>query len=254
MINNAFVLVSSLFAMLIVSTSGAQVPDSCLVLGRGINPDSVMVDTCGADNVPESSRLYARGWFMVLFDYYVIDLPAAPADSVIDVDWRVIDSRYTALRSTMESIEQRFGAFRLRKFSPEITDTASTGSKLFALRFADLVNIDTATEELTRLPHTSTRYMRRHHLVSSVPSRQRVTAARVWPMPATNVAFVSADCVSDATVLAVDQTGRSVSVPANCELSDVSGSRVLRVDVSGLPSGMYSLRVGDQVATALIVR
>jgi hypothetical protein len=101
------------------------------------NEDSVMVDSC--QNPPVQ---LVQKWFLVVFDYYVIDLPEAPEDTILEVTWESISSTYTTLRNEFEEMENIFGDYILRKETPQITDTTHIGSKLFKIYFDNYVVID----------------------------------------------------------------------------------------------------------------
>jgi hypothetical protein len=105
------------------------------------NEDSVMVDSC--QNPPVQ---LVQKWFLVVFDYYVIDLPEAPEDTILEVTWESISTSFTQLRSDFEEMENKFGGFILRKRRPQITDSTQIGSKTFWLSFDDYVIKDSVLE------------------------------------------------------------------------------------------------------------
>jgi len=101
------------------------------------NPDSVMVDSC--QNPP---AIFVRKWFGIIFENYIIDLPAAPEDSLLDVTWESISSSFTLIRNDFEAIENKFGNYTLRKVNPQIIDSTHLGSKYFKVSFNNYVNKD----------------------------------------------------------------------------------------------------------------
>ena len=94
-----------LAGLVVVVTNGAvraQAPSSCLELAYRTdttiwNRDSAMVDTCHTS--PTYGQIYAKKWFTIDFDDYLINLPYAPADSIMEVSWVSIDSIYSDTRA-----------------------------------------------------------------------------------------------------------------------------------------------------------
>ncbi|OGU11883.1 MAG: hypothetical protein A2X63_08385 [Ignavibacteria bacterium GWA2_35_8] len=110
------------------------------------NPDSVLVDSC-----QDPPIIYVYRWFNVVFKNYVINLPAAPEDTTLDVTWEAISSSYTQLRSDFQELENKFGSYYFRKISPEITDSNHIGSRVFFIGFNEYVNRDSIVEYLSKI-------------------------------------------------------------------------------------------------------
>ncbi|OGV21370.1 MAG: hypothetical protein A2475_15070 [Ignavibacteria bacterium RIFOXYC2_FULL_35_21] len=98
------------------------------------NPDSVLVDSC-----QDPPIIYVYRWFNVVFKNYVINLPAAPEDTTLDVTWEAISSSYTQLRSDFQELENKFGSYYFRKISPEITDSNHIGSRDFLIASTNML-------------------------------------------------------------------------------------------------------------------
>jgi hypothetical protein len=132
-------------------------------LQNGIyNYDSVMVDTCISDtNWYENwanKVLYAKKWFCVILPNNALYIPECPYDSIVERNWTDIDSSFSNLRVGFQILENTFGQFVLRKEYPHITDSNSTGSKSFLIRFINYVNIDSAEQFLKNIDGINRQY------------------------------------------------------------------------------------------------
>ncbi len=110
------------------------------------NPDSVLVDSC-----QDPPIIYVYRWFDIVFDNYVIDLPAYPEDTTIDVTWEAISSSYIQLRNDFQELENKFGSYFLRKKTPQIIDSNHIGSRVFLIGFYEYVNKDSVVEYLSKI-------------------------------------------------------------------------------------------------------
>jgi hypothetical protein len=107
----------------------AQTHDSCLAMfarndtiSGYYNEDSMMVDTCYLSST--AGQRYVRA-VLIKFDNDLFHLPAAPADTIIEVGWQDMDTNYPALRTAFDTIYHRFGAYVLQKIHPEDTNSLS---------------------------------------------------------------------------------------------------------------------------------
>ncbi len=139
-----------------VTASASPVADSCLRLycgslvdtlgGDCINYDSVRVDTCVLSSTYR--QLFAKQWFYLRFDHYVINVPAAPADTVLEMSWTAIDTSYSALRAEFSALEAKYGTITLKKYAPSWADSTDAISNIFYLRFANYACIDSVMADL----------------------------------------------------------------------------------------------------------
>ncbi len=147
-----------LFGLMVASTSAsAQLSNPCLKLlndpddSTWQNPDSIYVDSCPASST--YLHLFAKETFSVQFFYgSVLPVPGASPDTIIEVEWTQIDTAYSATRAGFDSLQQRFGHFILKNTQPNIVDTNHIGSKIFALSFDSIVDVNVVSDSLKTIP------------------------------------------------------------------------------------------------------
>src|SRR5260221_284133 len=142
------------------SEACAQTPDSCLkLLGHDRidhikdwrNPDSIMVDSCLSS--PAYLHKFAKKWFSLDFQYgSMLPIPAAPVDTIIQVEWTRIDTNFRATRVAFNALEQRFGHFILQKGVPRVGDTSDNLSTIFDMKFDSLVDVRAVDTQLKIIP------------------------------------------------------------------------------------------------------
>lgn len=150
-----FLPVFMIFSFFAVSSSYGQW-DSCLtnfcgsrfdtLSGPCLNEDSTMVDTCFGSST--YGALYAKRSFSIHFRYYVIDLPQAPYDTLLEIDWRAIDTSQTTLRASFMDLENKYGTFTLIKHAPHITDSTDLSSLYYHVRFHSYVCVDSVLSDI----------------------------------------------------------------------------------------------------------
>src|SRR5437773_1285456 len=91
------------------------------------NPDSVMIDTC--QNSPTYGEKYAKRWWKIYFAYYVINVPSAPPDTILEMPWTQVDYAFSSLRAALEELEDKYGTVTLRKVNPSCVDSTNPASK-----------------------------------------------------------------------------------------------------------------------------
>ena len=243
----------------------AQETCRCLPLfepGQGENPDSVLVDTCGANIYPRPCSegilwrryiTYARKWWSVRFLGDAIPLSAAPSDTVIEVGWRDIDPAYQELRSRFEMLEMRFGEFHLRKVYP--ADTDEVRGREFRMRFDEYVNADSVNDMLEAIPGIIPQFTSAIGSVLGVEESGDgdIMQFDLYPNPARNFIQIEIRDDGDESPIQIGNTsGLSASGIALEYLP--GGSRAATVDISSLPQGMYYVRYHHHVRRFVIVR
>ncbi|MGE3800308.1 MAG: S8 family serine peptidase [Candidatus Kapaibacterium sp.] len=148
------------FVLLCLATNSAEaqlipLPCHCGTL------DSMMIDTTGmTDSIytyyPFEGRLYSKGGIWVRFDVNAIQLGYGEPDSTISVNWTMIDTSYSQIRSGFESIEYNYGNFVLNKLYPE--DTVGSAAQEFVMVFDSLINMDLVMDSLNSLDNVRTSF------------------------------------------------------------------------------------------------
>jgi hypothetical protein len=116
-------VIAAIYYLLTAQAIANPVADSCLrlvcvdaqfdtlLMHRCSNPDSVRIDTCSSS--PTFNQLYGKRWFYIKFTHYVIDLPQAPADTILEVSWTAIDTAYPSLRTAFAALESKYGTLHM---------------------------------------------------------------------------------------------------------------------------------------------
>jgi hypothetical protein len=239
----------AIFAVLLLlattGRAGAQVDSSCLVMwqdsplfiGSGyawFNPDSVKVDVCQG---PQYLQEFAKHYFSVYFLYYIIPIPDSVALNGADTaihTWQDIDTAFTALRDSFQSVEQKFGTFTLEHSDDGPGDT-SLDEKAWIINFHSYLNIDTVDTALSNLPDINPALgwvgNPAPSFYESVNLKTSEAQIRVWPEPCNSEVNISGIGTNpDAKFF--DPLGREVTLPL--ALSE----NVLTVDVSSQPNGV----------------
>ena len=106
-------------------------------------PYPLYVDTCLVNQGTQwIFALYAKQDLEFSFgvNNRVNSIPPIPNDSTVEITWRDIDTGYSAIRSMLSDVEDRFGSFYMRRKYP--SDTITSLANIYLVRFSDYVNID----------------------------------------------------------------------------------------------------------------
>lgn len=211
------------------------------------NPDSVLVDSC--EGSPTFGEYYANRWFFLMFSNYVIDRPTASPDSVIEWAWSDIESNYAALRIALSALETKYGRFYLREFYPEVKDSTKYGSKAYRLRFDEYICADSVIAALKDLSNVADFYFESSPLtiVGSVRRRLAANEFVIYPNPATSTVKIKGEggfSFKEAKIMS------STGVVLRRQAAE---ENQLKIDVSGLPEGAYSIICDDFYCTSLKV-
>jgi hypothetical protein len=202
--------------------------------------DTVMIDTCAAS--PTFNKLYGRKWFAYLFDEYVIRIPWAPPDSVVELTWRSIDTSFPDVRSDFASLEDEFGSYKLIKANP--TDTSgSIPSRGYSIRFLQYVDIDTVVYKLKSFNHGKADFVSYPTPVLGITGDDNEYPFVATPNPTRGGVSVKSstyDMGVDKYQI-VDVSGRLLA-SGHIQVND---SHELFIDLSEYPSGVYFILLGS---------
>lgn len=235
-------------------SASAQPPDSCLKLvapndfdpetSLGImNPDSVRVDSC--EWSPTYCKLYAKSFFEMSLpsNYYPFD-PIPGWDDTLTVN--DISNNYSDFKQAFQQLESQLGSIYFRKGTPgiwQIGDSAIIESPWIIIFFEDYQNIEYVTDLLHNSIDSSIRVI--YHVsvlgLCSIPyddNLKAFTKIRLSPNP-----------VEDRLTIKVPDEIKNQKII----IYNSPGIEVLRIpyqeqiNVIGLPSGVYYLRIGEHV-------
>ena len=139
------------FITISIQIAKTQITDTCWTMyfpdepANGFyNPDSVLYDSCYCKDriVYGCDSIYAKQWFEIHFnnkDPY--NFPPYPKDTIIETTWQELDSSYVELRNMFQGLENIYGQFILRKKFPEDTNSWSSGSRAYLIKFQNYVHI-----------------------------------------------------------------------------------------------------------------
>lgn len=229
----------------------AQGVDSCLAYydtvfnsthreGGWINTDSALVDTCTGSSTYRG--IYVKHWFNFAFQYgSMLQLPAAPADTILEVSWTTIDTNYAATRSAFQSMEVKYGTFYLRKRNPDVSDTSEPFSTSYKIRFENYVCEDSAWHDLKAVPEIDDTFMQDGLLIpfASVASTYSLekNEIEIYPNPAQHTIDILGQ--SHSQLLLYNGNGVCLKV-----LDPSQG----QISLDDLPIGNYFLRSNSNFA------
>ena len=247
-------IIPCLFAAIVISppSTWSDPADSCLVLVvNTANPDSVLIDTCDLGR-PAQQRWYAKRWFGIHFSFHAIAVPPAAPDAVIEVSWREIDGKYSALRDGFARIEDQFGTITLRKRSPEIGDSTHVASNSFLLRFDHVVNVDSALRALKAIQNVEALFMSPPVEPTLMAHDYQSLEPEVNVMSDTPSMWVIVRRAGRFPIAIYDLWGRCVAYLPRERSTD--HSQTTRIAVTGFPSGRYFVVHGGRTTSILISR
>ncbi len=231
----------------------AQGVDSCLELYQHAvwpwvpdslvdNPDSVMVDTCGATvggeiiGDPSSLEMFGKR-YVLIFTYHVISLDSVSSDSVLIAPWSSIDTAYPTVRATFDTIIARFGGAYLVKEHPQIADSNMYTSNEFILFTGNYSPADTVLAILTG-PLIRAGFMRPTVTSFVTPSGLSIEAD-VSAIYESGSRFRIAGTLSSTRYTLYDEIGRTVQ--------EGILSRDGELDLNALPTGTSVLAIGTRL-------
>jgi hypothetical protein len=266
----------AIFAVLLLlattGRAGAQV-DSCLQLvcipgqpmggdsGFCINPDSVMIDTCKSSTTYGED--YAFRWWEIDFAYYVINVPAAPPDTTLEMSWTEIDTSYHALRASFADLETKYGSLILKKVNPSYVDSTDAASKVYYMRFNNYVCIDSVISDLDNLPDVDTFRNGSHQVYFASPvgsndsasasvraGRADVRSNKILLNPNPVFSSLRIRTTDDSNIKLItifDQSGKKVFEQTGIDTSE------FQLDIRFLSNGIYFIS-SNQNSVKLVVQ
>ena len=209
------------------------------------NPDSVMADTCNQIN---KNLLYAKHWFFIILPPKVLNIPEFNRDTIIERNWRDIDSSFINLRYGFFNVEKIFGNFILRKIAPDIIDTNSYGSRSFEIRFNNYVNIDSVQYFLQNIPNTfhALYDMRVKDLRSNLSENdiKLINKFELIPNPSNynlNITF-NINSASKIKINIINILGKKVIEYINSQIFEI-GENTINLDLTELKSDVYFCQI-----------
>jgi hypothetical protein len=266
-------LKKAIFAVLLLlattGSAGAQTflpsTDSCLsprFIYSVANPydsihppagDSVLFDTC---NSTPLNVLYTR-YATILFDYFsppILNLPWAPADSILEVSWRAIDTSFPAIRDSFQNLELKIDSFVLQKVYPDDTvlihnsDSGSVIPRYFYLRFLGYgyYNEDSIASALSSIPGITFLLPGPPDVVPAGVSESNQNPQNhlhLFPNPAGETIRLQSDTDNIyGQIEIIDALGRTIR-----SILVAQGIQDVEIDIHDLPSGSYSLLCGNNI-------
>lgn len=98
------------------------------------------------------NRMYARGPWFIQFPDSAFLVPRAPVDTILYVDWRTINPRYSALKTALGDVEQRFGSIQLQKINPDFDTGRYSQSYMLRFQIVGTIHAESAESALIALP------------------------------------------------------------------------------------------------------
>ncbi len=215
------------------------------------NPDSIMVDSCSSS--PTYLHKFAKQWFTFWFQYgSMLPIPAAPVDSIIDVEWTQIDTAYPSTRAWFDTLQQKVGHFILNKDVAYAGDTSDISSRFFGLRFDSLVDIQAAVNQMLMIPLLSkgtVRYLDRSGVFNSKVNEFYTGKDQFYirPNPATSEILIS---------------GSNLENTNNYEIFSTVGKLVKKdiltidhpiISTLSLPPALYFLKINGVIGGSFLV-
>jgi|GEM_PF-7027476 len=233
------------------------------------NPDSVMYDSCKCGmnifEFADSNRrwprefFYADKWFWVNLPNGSLDVLQAPSDTTIIRHWTDISSSFTTLRNDFENLENTYGNFVLRKLYPEDIDTL-TSFKVWLIKLDNYVNIDSVETFLKnfedyKFPYPYPPFYRERfaiYYISVANSLQINKSFVIYPNPASDYIEIkignklseSFELSESYQIQIYNVYGEQMPVGAG---SEPAPTGINRIDISHFPTGMYFIRIGDEI-------
>ncbi|MEP7234878.1 MAG: T9SS type A sorting domain-containing protein [Ignavibacteriota bacterium] len=232
-----------------------QMPTSCLkLLGSNTghpeydttfhNPDSIYVDSC----IGSASYLhkFAKQWYDLEFEYgSMLPIPAVPVDTIINIEWNLIDTNYTGTRAGFDTLQQKFGHFILEKGIPRAGDTSDFLSRIFEIRFDSIVDINAIVNQMSRIPllYGTARYLDRSGIMNSVAAQPEERSYLIHPNPAKEMttAEISTSQSGLFSLQLYDVLGKKVKDVFSARIE--AGKKEITVDLQDLSIGEYYLRL-----------
>ncbi len=219
-----------------------------------INPDSVMIDTCGVkvDTLSfgvRDSRLYGRHDYYVVFNYHtILPIPVAPIDSVLFVDRSEINGSFSNVRAGFDTLYTHFGGFKLRKPFPQISDTSDPDASTFCLWFDNYVKIDSVEAIMRLIPMCHSAVFASKPYASTVNQWEESINYYHLPFPnpsASTIGFfaVREHPMSEERVRVFDIQGHLVT--SLLAVPGAAHSNYFSINVRNLLTGVYWARFDD---------
>ncbi|HVZ37642.1 MAG TPA: hypothetical protein VHI13_00030, partial [Candidatus Kapabacteria bacterium] len=239
-------MVAAIFTIMSAGATGIRAQGDCGCLppsGKDIaNSDSIVIDTCGlkgewstcveaAHYVDDYTRLFARRWWLIVFDVDAVHLPAADRDSIVEIGWREIDTAYPDIRAGFEMLEMMFGPITLRKKYPD--NATGDGSRIFRMRLQSYFRLDSVINLTRSIPHLTCDFDSELLFPSSVVASDgdvSRTSLDIRPNPARDRVRICFDRPA---------TRRSLTI------TDIAGHSILASDATAEADGCVSLDVSS---------
>lgn len=149
--------------------------DSCLAMGGMINPDSLLMDTCGyiyrnGDVLWAGfERAYGQRWFLMEFPFPVIDTNVVPIDKLSTFGTEGLNKKHQVIINGLNNISTLFGSYKLWNFIDG--EQWSRNRRYVFVAFDNHVKLDSAEYYLNAIAQQEqgqSFYVKRYTFLASV--------------------------------------------------------------------------------------
>jgi hypothetical protein len=212
------------------------------------NPDSVKIDICSSS--PTYNLMYGKRWFYVWFTHYVINLPQAPADTLLEVSWSAIDTVYPALRSAFADLETKYGTLYLKKYAPNWVDSTHNVSHIYHLRFDQYVCIDSVLNDIGLIQGLTKYHFFPYpvYMLNVLDEQKTPPILFLYPNPATSILNISRyDGEPIHRIVVLDLTGKTILE------KQFEGQTEVVLDIHFLPNAAYRIICDGLLKQSLVI-
>lgn len=218
-------------------------PDSCLqvvpnISGSISNPDSLMWDTC--TTIKDYRNLFGKSEYSVVFKYNIIPRNYITViDSVNIYTLTNILPQYSWIKDSLITLSSTLGTFTILDRYMITPDTTLTNSRVLYLKFNQIHNLKNCADSILKLSFVDEVISKSLKILNKINNSEiNIENLLIEPNPVNNEILISYQGENPPTELAIlDEKGR---VYLQTKFNN-------RIDVSFLPSGIYFMKVNNQI-------
>ena len=232
--------------------------DSCLCKASMVNPDSLVMDTCGYPykNVRWEGfdRAYGQRWFVMEFPFSVIDTNIVPIDKATTFGIEGVNKQYHSIINGLKEIPMLFGGYKLRnggRIDLGLLGVWSTDGRYILVEFDNYVKLDSAEYYLNNIAKQENGeavYVKRYSFLASTDNdgnfnAEEMTLTQNRPNPFSDDTDTSFSIPNDSHVLLTVLDAQGTVVATLVNEPRVAGKSSVNFPAGGLPSGTYIYRL-----------
>ncbi|MFC2130967.1 T9SS type A sorting domain-containing protein [Bacteroidota bacterium] len=227
--------------------------DSCNINIWEPDCTNLLLDNCYYHEEETAKRIFFKSCIYLWFDVEALSISPAPSDTIIEVDWRDIDTIYNEIRDGFQKLENEFGNVTLRKMYPDITLIPEGQS--FYIIFNEYVHMNSVYIKINNIEKTNAeidclpKYINVIDPISNTDNFQTMA----YPSPASNhLNIISKKRLLVSEICIYSYLGKIINTYKIEYLSNSNDLNLYLINNLNLIDGFYYIKIENQLIKFIV--